>query len=478
MSNLYFSTLFFMASIILMKLSGLFSKILIAKYLSPSDYGLVTFLTISLPGMFTYLTNFCLHDMLSHAGRGKNYFSFALIYSTILTVVIVSSIAAFYQQFFDFLNLPTNNWKFLLTIFFISLFSTSIANNITGFFRGQKMYNTTSIIASLPPIIKFALILIVLNLWDLNVEIALVLFSFSTFIAVLFILLRYYNLISPYFFEIKIPPRDMIYFGSTVLVLGLFSNLTLILSRVVVAHNLGMEFQGYLDTSLTIMAILSISFSAMRFISIPEVTSLSELNKESLNHTGLIDVVKFLFSLLIFITIILAFYSRDLVQLLYSEKYIKASKYLYLLSIGYIFIFIQQFIAYVNISLEINKTKSLIIFTIILILVSPILAHIFILLFGFPGVYYSLTTLFIIYTMITILTTKNSLPILLIIKNIHKLLFCSFVIVLIVYYFPHNVVTVIISFLLFEILIFVVGYLDKMLLIRFFERYIIKDMSR
>ena len=85
--SLSFYTLFFILSLAAMKLSGVLSKILLVRYITPNEYGMITLTTISLPAMFFYFTNFCLHDLLTTSKKRQNYFGFALPYSPVVYLI-------------------------------------------------------------------------------------------------------------------------------------------------------------------------------------------------------------------------------------------------------------------------------------------------------------------------------------------------------------------------------------------------------
>jgi len=86
----------------------------------------------------------------------------------------------------------------------------------------------------------------------------------------------------------------------------------------------------------------------MNFIAVPEATN---SNKELIHHKSeLGEITRLLFSFLIFFFIIMYFYSEFIARIFFSEEYIIASQYCWILVVGYIFLYIQNYLANLNIS--------------------------------------------------------------------------------------------------------------------------------
>lgn len=472
--TLSFYTLFFIACIGVMKLSGVLSKIVVARYVTPYEYGLITLAVISLPSMFYYFTNFCLHDLLSHSKEGKNYFGFAVIYSLITSLLVGALIFIFHERFFNFLNLPLDLWKVLFFAFLISLLPTSILNDITGLLRGLKKYSLTSIIASLPPILKLCLVLIAIYLMHITDFITMLLvFAASSPIALMLTLIRYPKPIFSALRSVNLPSKKIFFFGTSVYILGLFGGLSQTLSKIVISHDLGIVWQGYFDVSLTLVAILSFAFAAMSFISIPEATGADNKEEILFERGNLGDVVRGLFAFLVLGIILLYFYSYQFIELLFGREYIASAEYVVILAIGYIFLFIQQFLAYMNVSFQDPKEyRPLIIATLICLVLSPLATHVFILFMGFLGAYVSLTLFLIIYAAITILYSNDLSPLHALSQRIDRLAVSSLVTFTFIYFFAssHFLYGILASSFIFTILVFSSGYLDKSLLLDMFRK--------
>ena len=472
--TLSFYTLFFIACMGVMRLSGVLSKIVIARYITPYEYGLITLVAISLPEMFQYFTNFCMHDLLSHSKEGKSYFGFAIIYSLIAALLVAVVIFVFHERFFTFLNLPLDIWKILFIAFFIALFPLGILVDTTGLFRGLKKYSRSSIIASLPSVLKLCLVLIAIYLLHITDFITiLAIFAVSSAIALIIVLIRYQKPMILSLHSVNLPSRKIFFFGTSVFIVSLFGGLSQIFCKIVVSHDLGITWQGYFDVSLTLIAILSFAFAAMSFVSIPEATGAENKEEIFFNRGGLGDVVRGLFAFLIFCIILLYFYSIQFVELLFGHEYIAAADYVVILAIGYIFLFIQQFLAYMNVSFQDPKEyKSLIIATLVCLALFPLVTHIFIQFMGFSGAYISLTLFSIIYAVITILCSKDLSPLRALLQRIDRLLISSTVTFFFIYFFAASyfLYGIVASSCIFALLVFSLRYLDKELILGMFTK--------
>lgn len=471
--TLSFYTLFFIASTVVMRLSGVLSKIVIARYITPYEYGLITLVVISLPAMFQYFTNFCMHDLLSHSKGGKNYFAFAIIYTLITSLLVTIVIFAFHERFFRFLNLPLDLWKILFIAFFIAALPTYILADITGLFRGLKSYAHTSIVASIPAIIKLCLILIAICLLHRSDFITiLAIFAASSAVALMVVLVRYKKPIFSSLQSIALPSKQIFFFGTSVFILGLFGTLIQLLGRIVLSHDLGIVWQGYFDVSLTLAALLSFAFGAMQFIAIPEATGVENIEEIFLNQGGLGDVVRGLFAFLIFGIILLYFYSTQFVELLFGHEYVAAADYILILAIGYLFLFLQQFLAYLNVSFQDpNEYKSLIVATLVCLALFPFVTHEFILWMGFLGAYLSFTLFLMVYAIITILSSKDLSPLRALSHRIDRLLIASTLTFSFLYLVASSfLIGTIGASCIFAILVFLSGYLDKELILEMFRK--------
>lgn len=471
--SLSFYTVFFIGCMLVMRLTGVLSKIVLARVITPYEYGIITLIIISLPDMFRYFTNFCLHDLLSHSTKGMKYFGFSVLYGIYTSILIGILVFIFHDHIFGFLGLPLDNWHILFIGFFIVLISNAMLVDMTGILRGLRRYSLTSILASLPPIVKLILILIavyVFNTTDFNT--ILLVFALSPLLVLIGVLIKEWGRLYPLFTSIHVPSKDVLLFGISVFVVSLFGSVSQILTKIVVSHDLGIEYQGYFDVSLTLVGIIGFAFGAMQFISLPEATN-SKNREDLLSRTGgLGDVSKALFSFLFFCIILLYFYSHQFVDLLFSRDYIIAADHILILAIGYVFLFIQQFLAYVNISFskDTREYNKLILITLILLGISPFVTHLLIQVHGFIGAYISVTSFLILYSIISLLFFKDLSPLTTLLYKIERLFVTILITSLFLFYFkPSLLVGVIVCSVIYFTLVFLLGYLKKELVFNLFS---------
>jgi len=459
---------------VVMRVSGILTKIVLARAITPYEYGIITLIIVSFPNMFQLLTNFCLHDLLSHSRRGRKYFGFSIFYSVFVSILIGAVVFIFHNQIFDFLNLPLKDWHVLFMGFFIVLISNAILVDMTGILRGLKRYSQTTILASLPPVLKLFLILIAVYLLNIRDFCTLLLiFAISPLIVLIGVSIKEWRKLFKYLRNINIPPKDMFLFGVSIFIISLFGGLNQAISKIIVSHDLGIEYQGYFDVSFTLVTLLGFSFAAMQFISIPEATG-TKSKKDLLFKTGgLGDIVRALFSFLLFGVILLYFYPHSFVDLLFSREYIIAADYVPILAIGYIFLFIQQFLAYVNISVGENtkEYRQLIFITLILLIVSPFVTHFLIQVQGFIGAYISTTLFLILYSLVTILSSRDLSPLHAIYFRIERLFIAVLITsILLVYFEPPLLIGIVLSSITYALLVFSLGYLKKEQIFDLFSR--------
>jgi len=386
---------------VLMKFSGLLSKIIITRYISPFEYGILTFVTISLPLIFQFITNLSFFNLLSHSKKGKLYFKFSIIYVVISSSLVIIVFYIFLDYFLEIFNIPREySWISFVT-FALLLIPLSFTVILMGLFRGLRKYSVATITSSLQPFLRFifiiALAIILPKLTFSSIILATIASAWVAFLAIVFyerqIIKTHLNLTQ------SRPPIDMFLFSISIFIVGSYGTLLQVLGRVVVAYDIDITYQGYFDISITLMTLLSIPTIALSFLTIPEATSAN--NKNELFEGEINDVAKFLFSILLFLVMIVSIYSREIIEFLFSPKYAPAADFVVFLAVGSIFMFIQQFIAYVEISFyeTLSDYKPFVIFTIVCIILFPITTHMLITLIGFSGAYISNFLFKVVYFM-------------------------------------------------------------------------------
>lgn len=470
--SLSFYTLFFIFCMGIMRLSGLFSKMILARAITPYEYGIITLMVVSLPSMFQILTTLFFYDILSHSSKGRKYFGFSMLYSAVVSLLIGFLVFVFHNEIFGFLNIPPDGWEYLFVAFFIVLLPTALLVNIMGILRGYKKYSMTSLLSASPSVLRLFIIaaaVYILSVKDFNH--ILLLFAVPVLITTLFVFIKEWKRLAERLRETICPSKDILLFGFSIFVVSIFIGLTQSIAKIIVSHDLGVEWQGYFDVSFSIITILVFSFGAMQFISIPEATS-NKNKKDLLFKKGeLGDVARGLFAFLIFCVIILYFYSVPLVDILFSEDYIQSADYIFILAIGYISLFVQQFLAYLNISMSNNlkEYKNLFLVTLIMLISFPFVTHFMILSLGFMGAYISTTTFLILYSLATICYSKDRSPLRALMHKADRLIIASLITFLLIYYFNLSVfVGIVVSSVIYVFLLFSLGYLHKDLILNIF----------
>ncbi len=460
--NLSFYTLFYVFSLVLMRFCGIITKIILARALTPFEYGIIILLVISLPAIFQLVTNFCLFDILGHAGEGRRYFGFSLVYGILATAGVGLVLFAFPVQICTFLNIPVEMWPFLFSVLIVVLLSMTLSVDIMGLLRGKKNHSFAAAISTAPGVLRLLFIFFavsVLGIYDFDA--LYVIFAIPPLIILLAVLFRKAKTIIDSIHSIQIPSRKILVFGFSVYIIGIWITLCQNLSKIVISHDLGIEFQAFFDVSLTLAAVITFFSSALYLIAVPESTGASDKSLLLNRPGGLGDIGRLLFAMTLFCVLILIFYAKELIVLLFSADYAQAGDYILLIAIGYVFIFIQQFIAYVNVSFDEKSTKPFVFITVISLLVFPIFSHIMIGYFGFLGAYLAFIIILVIYCLATMYVSQDIEPLRVL---FHKFvyLFISFgAVFLLLYVGKISLVPgIVVSSLLFSGILLVTGYMD------------------
>jgi O-antigen/teichoic acid export membrane protein len=466
--TLLFYSIFFFCLLILQRASGFIVKILLASAISPYDYGLITMVAISIPGMLQLVTNLNFYQILSHSTEGKKYFGFSIISGIALVLIVSVLMFVFNKEFFAYLNIPTDQADFFLVMIIITLFAQSIIMDFQGLFTGLKFYARPAILMAVPSLIRLVIVaaLVVLNIYSF--EIIILVFTSSVLPFIFFIGSEKYRKCLPLIKTIEVPSKTIFIFGLSVFFIGQFSVILLFLNRIVISHEFGMIWQGYYDISLTLAGIILFALGTMSFIAIPEAT---DSTSSSLNRKGgLGDVTRAFFCLAILFSVIIFYYSDYIVTMLFSTDYLIAGQYLPILTIGFMFLFIQTFIASINLS-TIKNTKDflpLIVGGVVLLPFSYFLTVFLINIFrnlgygnGFVGAYISTTLILIMWTVFTILFSKDRSPFKVLFEKGERLIMAVVITSAILFLLhPAPLTGICLSVLIYTSLVLLSGYLN------------------
>ena len=460
--NLMFYTFFYLTSLLVMRGSGVLAKILLARSITPYEYGLITLFIISLPGLFQDITNFCFFDIMGHATEGKKYFSFSLVYGIISTGILAVIVLIFHAAIFSFLNIPEHYWELLYCILFGVLLSVTIGGVITGLLRGERNHSAAAAFSAAPSILRVVFIAFAVFFFQINdFFIVCLLFALPPLVALIPILVFKFRVIAVSLHTIVLPNRQILFFGFSFFILNVWVGISQQINSVVISHDLGVLWQGYFDVSLSLAAILTFFSSAIYLISAPEST-VSSNTQEILNRKGgLGDVGRLLFCMCILSVILLYFYAHPLVTLLFTSGYSVAADYLYILAIGYAVLFVQQYTAFLNISRD-EAFSRLTWVTLASILIFPLFTHLMIHYLGFAGAYLSPTIFIFGYTLCTVYLAHDRSPLMILFFRWGRLAAAGGITTILLTLFPLPLAPGIITgTVIFLILVLSLGYIDK-----------------
>jgi len=460
--NLSFYTFYFLISLILMRGAGIVAKILLARSITPYEYGLITLFVIVLPGLLQILTTFCFYDILGHATEGKKYLGFSFLFGTVALSILITIFFIFHSVIFTFLNIPVNYWELLSIILFVVLFSVTMTGIIVGYLRGSRDYSMAATISAAPNILRVIFIFFAVYLFNIR-DFSLIIIVFT--IPFLFTLIPLIILKSKAIREslnpITIPSRDIFSFGLAFFLLNIWVGLSQQINSVIISHDLGILWQGYFDVSLSIVTIITFFSSAMYLVTAPE-TTVKSTSDHVYQKGGLGDVARLFFSLSLLCVIIIFFYSHQLITILFTSNYTNAADHLFILAVGYAILFIQQYVGYSNISTGRSGISRLIWVTGAGILLYPVFTHIMIGYFQFLGVYLASTIFIFAYTLVTIVLVEDKTPLVHLLKNSDRLVISILGTGIVLYLVQVSLVPgMITAGIVFVMFIIVTGYIDK-----------------
>jgi O-antigen/teichoic acid export membrane protein len=479
--KIMFYTFFYLSALIFMRVCGVLSKILLARSITPYEYGLITLLIIALPGTFQIITNFCFFDILGHSVEGKKYFSFSLIYGTVTTLIIALIFLVYHEVFFQFLNIPTYSWEFFYSVLFGVLLSVTLGAIITGILRGERSHFLAASFSAGPSILRLVFVIGIVYVFKItNFYLILLIFALPPLVALIAVLIYKRKAIFRSFQLVSIPEREILLFGFAFFIVNSYISLIQNISSLVISHELGIVWQGYFDVSMSLVAIISFFFGAIYLISAPETTTHSNRSEISQNNNGFADIGRFLFSMCLLYVILIYFYSHQIIRVLFTSSYSPAGDYLIIAAIGYTVFFIQQYCAYLSISIEKEGISRITMLTIAMIAVSPLFIYIMTLKFKFIGVYLAMTGMIVVYTIITLILIKDKTPFKQLFFRSERLILSVAGTFLILYFLQFSLIFgLIVSTVSFFTFIFLTGYIDKSMLTDFVlavkEKITIKD---
>jgi O-antigen/teichoic acid export membrane protein len=476
MRTLTFYSGLFILFVLLQRGSGILIKIVLANTITPYEYGLITLLALTLPGFFQLLTTLHFPQILSHSEEGRRYFGFSLLISLLVGVLLSAILYLYRNDFFTYLNIPLEHQDLFYLAIIISLFSLTLLADFEAYYTGLKQYSFPGITMTLPSVLRLFIILLLLLFQVYSFNLILLVFALSNAIPllILFVLKRYrdqYRTSLP----VVVPSGRIFAFGIALFIFGSLNSFGISIIKMIVSHDLGIVWQGYFDVSLTLTSFFFFATGTMTFLSVPEATTADP--RRIYEKGGLGDVSRALFALMFLIFIVLLLYPDFLVNLLFSPAYLEASRYVYILAIGNLFIFIQVFIANLNLSFS-RDTRDYLPIALIPLLMLPcflLLTQALITAFegwgygnGFIGAYISNTLLLAVSAGLTLLVVKDKNPLRVLLHRIGRLLGSSLLIVLLLVFLnPPPFIGILITLVLFPALVLFTGYVSPDILREF-----------
>jgi O-antigen/teichoic acid export membrane protein len=470
MKTLTFYSGLFIFFVLLQRGSGVLTKIVLANTITPYEYGLITLLALTLPGVFQLVTTLNFPQILAHSEEGRHYFGFSMVMSMLIGLVLSALLFIFREPFFSYLNIPLDRMNLFYAVIIFSLFSLTILADFEALYTGLRQYAFPGITMALPSVARLVIIAGLLLAGMQSFEIILIGFVLANVIplAILALSGTYRRQYLP-ILSIRRPSRQIFAFGIALFIFGSLNTFGQALIKMVISHDLGIVWQGYFDVSLTLGSFFFFAMGTMTLLSVPEATSADP--ERIYRRGGLADVTRALFALMVLIFITLSLYSEYLVRVLFSRAYLDASTYFPIMAVGYLFIFVQVFIANLNLS-RATDAKDYAIIAVIPLAMLPLFFVLTVYLIdlsrslgfgnGFLGAYISNTLLFIISTLLTIALVKDLTPLKVILHRIGRLAGCFIVTVLLLMVLrPHPLLGIGIAIILFPALAYATGYVSK-----------------
>ncbi|KQC03729.1 MAG: hypothetical protein APR53_04645 [Methanoculleus sp. SDB] len=406
-----FYTIFYVGSLVFMRGSGILAKILLARSITPFEYGLITLIVLSIPGALQIVTNFCFFDILGHTAEGRKYFSFSLLYGVLSTALIAMLLILGSNTFLAFLNIPSGQGNLLIAVLLVVLFSVTLGGFIMGLLRGRKSHSMAASVSVAPSVLRLLFIICAVYLFGIaDFNTILWIFALPPLIVLLGIFTLKWRVIVASFRSVAVPRKEIFLFGFTAFIINAWMTLSQHLNRIVISHDLGVVWQGYFDVSLTLAAIITFFTSALYLVSIPESTGNNDRSALFTSEGGLGDVGRILLSMTLFFVIVIYFYAYPLIDLLFSSDYAPAGDYLFIITAGYALLFVQQYVAYTSLSLSSDTPVTFLLISMASIIAFPFFSHAMILAFGFGGAYAASALVILIYTACTVFCMHDRTP--------------------------------------------------------------------
>jgi O-antigen/teichoic acid export membrane protein len=475
--NLAFYSILFVSFLLLQRGSGVLTKIVLANSITPYEYGLITLLALTVPSILQIFSNLNFYQMLSHSTEGKEYFGFSIVVSSLLMATISILLILFSEPFFEYLNVPTDQQPLFLFVILIIMWSQGVLVDFQGLFAGLRLYSVPGIILTLPSVIRLLAVVVLMISKTISLTAVLLVFGLSSLVPLAYIVSKSrYRELCGLMKVIKLPEKSILAFGTTIFMMSSVSVIGQYLVRIVLSHELGLEWQGYFDVSLTLIALIIFGLSTIDFVSVPEATGNEQGNLY--DKGGLSDIARLLFAFALITAAILYFYADYIVIVFFSKDYLPASDYILILALGYIFLFVQVLITDINLAQakDLKEFRGYLILSLILIPAFFFIPQYSIRLMraagygnGFLGAYVSFCCILIAFTLFTVLLARDRRPVKTLLMKFERLGLSLLIPSLIIFLTnPPPLAGIFILLIGFTLLVFWSGYLDRSIILDIF----------
>jgi O-antigen/teichoic acid export membrane protein len=392
-SLIIFSTLIF-AYII-----AFISKILLAKYLGPDNYGIFNyalsiisiigfFSTISIPTSIAHYLPIYLEKHKIFRIRGLILSSLKIILGLSLIIIILLNILLFLP-----LNIVRNHDMKIVLIFlsmtipFIAL-STILTSIFQGFQQTKQPAIYNNLITNILELLLIILI-IVISVSLINMIIAYIISIILPSILFLSIFLKDIKKLIHWKWTGSKEYKLLLFYSIPLFISTIISNIAGQLNIIIFGFYYPFSDIGIYSTAIILMSIFSFFQSSINFLYFPIFSRLYEYKME--NEYKSIYKIMNKWLLLISLPVILIFilYPKEILLNIFGQNYSSGVNVLFIITIGYIFVTISILSA--NSLLAMGKTKLFMYLSIINASSIIVLGIIFIPSFGMNGAAISLT---------------------------------------------------------------------------------------
>lgn len=478
---------------ILTNLLGYSTRAILARVLSPSDYGLF-YAVFSLIMFLTLFANFGMSNAIVKyvseliAREKKSEVKFLITYSTLINIIVSIFLSILLFLISDFLainyfGVPES--KFLIIIFsfilpFIIL--NSVFSNIFNSFKNVLLMSLTNFISSILFLLSFIILLI------LGIKKNSILPGFAYFIGIFISVIIFFIIYILRFYDYKTPIKkypkllkEVIIFAVISFPIGVSHLIinqadTLMLTYFDSLSNVGI----YNAVLPTVMVLAFFSKSSFK-VFMPLVSEFWAKKDYLRLQTSIKIMIKYMLLLIMPFVLILFGFSEIIIRLLFGYQYISGDITMKILSIGIIFLSLN--IIYQSILVGIGFAKDVTKVLIIGALFNIILNLILIPLIGMVGAAISTAlSYFIIFILINLKANKR-LKIIINYWWMIKLFLCSLLFLLVNYIikkilylnqFLEASICLIVSFIIYFILAYILNVIDINELRFFISKAIVK----